>query len=280
MQCPLSSRCDWNGSLTEIEDHLKTVHATAREPYNYWQNEGVPFFRNVTHQFINVIDAFNKKFIIYYRAAAEDSNVSFLIFLLGRKIDAQKYIVDFEVKEGLRKIKFVDHCNCESDDLEQIIAENRCITVPKGLIETYLVGGKFNIRFTIKKKEKLEDEDLNKERYLKEHILKDVPLQTQQKVKDILKEPLTNIVNAMKTKWKLNETINEKNLSKSNFSPESNFPSEITRNDSPSWRKNTIEKTPVSPTASGSAAMPSADFANKFLDKFRNKRSVRSQFRR
>lgn len=195
--------------------------------------------------------------------------------MLGPKIDAQKYYVDFEVKNDLRKIKFVDECYWKSVDYEEIMKENRCITIPKGLLERLLVDGKFNVRFIIKGKNQVQLEETNKEEHSKQQILKCASLQTQQeKVKDILRENLTNTMK----QWKIHEVRNEKNFGKSNFSNQS----EHMLNNIPSWRKHSSERVPTNSPISGGGnrAMPSPDFSNKFADKIRNKRSVRPHFRR
>lgn len=140
-------------------------------PYSYWHNDSMPFIPNQTTKRINLIDAFNKKFIFYYTAEANSPNVSFLIFLLGRKVDAQKYLIDFELKQNLRKVKFVDNCPCDTDNLDQMIEENRCITISKNIVETFLNDGNINFRFIIKRRDLFEAEELKKERYVKQHPL-------------------------------------------------------------------------------------------------------------
>lgn len=46
---------------------------------------------------MNLIEAFNKKFVFYYYADYGKKIVYFLIYLIGRKDDANKYIIDFEI---------------------------------------------------------------------------------------------------------------------------------------------------------------------------------------
>lgn len=162
--------CDWNDTLHGIEEHLKTVHSNARAPYRYWHTDSIPFIPSQTMQRLNVIDAFNKKFIFYYSSKANSPNVIFLIFLMGRKVDAQKFIIDFELRQNSRKVKFVDDCLCDTDDLSRIIDKNRCIAISKNMIETLLIDGKINFRFIIKRRDQFEAEELNKEQHLMQSL--------------------------------------------------------------------------------------------------------------
>lgn len=161
--------CDWSGTFCDMEDHLKTVHIQNRQPYNYWHNEHIPFQSGQNQQIINIIDAFNKKFIFFHSSKSDSPNVSFMIFLLGRKQDADKYLIDFELKQDLRKIKFVENCLCDTDNIEQLLDEERFIAIPKNVIERFTIGGNIHFRFIIKRKDIFEAEESSKEEHLKQH---------------------------------------------------------------------------------------------------------------
>lgn len=200
--------------MFNFEDHLKSDHGNLRPSFNYWHTDAMPFLPNQTVETINMVDAFNKKFIFYYSSKAGSSNVSFMIFLLGRKLNAQKYLVDFELKKGVRKVKFVEHCFCDTDDIERLVDENRCISISKNTIKSFTVDGKFEFRFIIKRKDILEKEDSVKEMYLKQHILPDAGAQGDSSIKDLknlkdLKEFkdfndnfTKDFVNGLKPKWR------------------------------------------------------------------------------
>lgn len=159
-------RCNWEGTQHDLSEHIKTSHAAACKFYNYWQSGSVPFVPNKTVAKINVIDAFNKKFMFYYLSKNDSPNVLFLIYLLGRKCDAQKFLIDFELKQNFRKIKFVELCYSDANNPKDMIQGERCIVIPKSLVKSYLIGDEINFRFIIKKKEDIQAEELKQEEHL------------------------------------------------------------------------------------------------------------------
>lgn len=163
--------CPWAGTQLSVADHFKSAHAKNDPFYNYWQHGSVHFDMNRTCSKINLVDAFNKKFVFYYMSFAKNPNVFFIIYLIGRKCDAQKYVIDFELKENGRKIKFVEECYSDADDLEGIIQTHRCIVITKQLVKTFVKDGEINFRFVLKRKDLAEEEDAHKEEYLRSHLL-------------------------------------------------------------------------------------------------------------
>lgn len=119
-----------------------------------------------------------------YMSHVKNPNVVFIIYLLGLKHDAEKYVIDFELKDGLRKVKFNELCYSDADDIKALINQHRCFVLPKKLVESYAVGKRLEFRFVIKKKLDVELENTVKQRYLKNNILgssNDLPsLQLQQ----------------------------------------------------------------------------------------------------
>lgn len=155
----------------DVAEHLKNKHANNCESYKYWQEASVPFDLHRTDSKINIIDAFNKKFIFYYLSHIDLTNVLFIIYLVGRKCDADKFIIDFELKQEFRKIKFNEHCYNDASNLPLIISEQRCFVISKKLVNTYVKNGKIEFRFVLKRKDVAKKEDLQKEFHLKNNVL-------------------------------------------------------------------------------------------------------------
>lgn len=166
---------------------MKTVHIRDHQSCNYWHNESTPFLPAQNRQTINLVDAFNKKFIFIHSSKSNSPNVSFMIFLLGCKQDAAKYLIDFELKQGLRKIKFVESCLCDTDNLKQLLDEESFITIPKCVMERFLIDGNIHFRFIIKRKTIFEAEESNKDQYLIQ--LKATAEMTKASEKDINSKP-------------------------------------------------------------------------------------------
>lgn len=118
-----------------------------------------------------------------------------MIFLLGRRQDAAKYLIDFELKQGLRKIKFVENCLCDTDNLEQFLDKERFIAIPKCVMERFLINGNIDFRFIIKRKDIFEAEESNKEQYLKQLKATEIEIGSQKdtnskpEISDMVKMP-------------------------------------------------------------------------------------------
>lgn len=152
---------------------MKKDHRHIGDAFVHYQQSQVEFDLMKTQSKINLIDAFNKKFIFYYMSHENSSNLIFLIFLIGRKSDAQKYLIDFELKDGLRKLKFIETCYSDAVDLSEIIGEHRCFVIPKKLAATFTKNDQLVFRFVLKRKDAVEDENQLKQNHLKGKISND-----------------------------------------------------------------------------------------------------------
>lgn len=95
----------------------------------------------------------------------------FIIYLLGRKVDAQKFMIDFELKDELRKVKFIEMCFSDAENIFEIIKQHRCIVLTKPLVESFTKNGNLEFRFVIKKKDGIEMENIEKQQHLLNNVL-------------------------------------------------------------------------------------------------------------
>lgn len=146
---------------------------------------------------IKLVQAFNKKFIFYYANDTTRDHVIFAIYLLGRKSDAEKYLIDFEVKQNQRKIKFLDKCHCDTDgDLMTLINEAHCFSISKKNVESFAENGKIEFRFIIKRKDVVDVENSMKEEHSKQNLEKmDKIMEKENSVQN------TNLLEALRSKW-------------------------------------------------------------------------------
>lgn len=163
--------CGWMGMQQDFVVHMEDSHSSNGEFYTHWQSDSVEFDPNKNCTKFNVINAFNKKFIFFYMSLEKNANLIFLIYLLGRKVDAQKYMIDFELKNELRKVKFIETCFSDADNMATVIKDHRCIVLPKKLAETYAQNGRLHFRFVIKKKDSIEFENVEKNQHLLSNVL-------------------------------------------------------------------------------------------------------------
>lgn len=145
---------------------MKTTHRDNGAPFIYYQQSAVDFDSTKDVSKINLIDAFNKTFVFTYFAPQQCPVIFFLIFLLGRRSDAEKYLIDFELNDGSRKLKFIENCYNDVMDVFKIFAEHRCLVIPQKLAETYAKNGRLDFRFVIKKRDAVEADNLLKQTHM------------------------------------------------------------------------------------------------------------------
>lgn len=138
--------------------------------FPHWYSGSVDFIPDRVCKKINLIDAFNKKFVFLYNCHPKSSNVVFIIYLLGQKSQADKFMIDFELKDDLRKVKFIEKCYSDCLDIKSIITDHRCFVLPKKLVETYANDQKLAFRFVVKKTDSIEIENSEKQMHLLDHL--------------------------------------------------------------------------------------------------------------
>lgn len=154
---------------------MRDSHSDNGEFFPHFYSGTLNFSLDKTCKKFNLIDAFNKKFVFFYVSHEKIPNVILIIYLLGRKCDAEKYMVDFELKDGLRKIKFIESCFSDAQDVKAIMSDHRCLILPKKLVETFAKNGHLQYRFVLKKKDNIEAENLEKKQHLMQNVLHGEP---------------------------------------------------------------------------------------------------------
>lgn len=147
------------------------MHTDNGEFFTHWQSGLVEFDSIRMCRKFNLINAFNKKFAFMYISSPKSMNVVFIIYLLGRKLDAQKFMVDFELRNDMRKLKQIEMCYSDADNIKEIINNHQCFVFSKKTSETYAKNGFLEFRFVIKKKCDIEAENFDKHQHKLNHIL-------------------------------------------------------------------------------------------------------------
>lgn len=245
---------------------MKTSHANQCEFYKFWQAASVQYVPGQTYHTLKLIQAFNKKFIFYYLNNANSEQVIFAIYLLGRKIDSEKYLIDFEVKREQRKIKFLESSYCDADgDILQQIAQGRCFSIPRKNIESFAANGQIEFRFIIKRKDIVEAEDSLKKEHAKEFSEK-----PEKKIEKEIPMESGNLLEALRTTWKVKgDHEEESNLlaGQAQRHRRSVQVDETQRNQQPTWRSNKTFDKPKqnAPSASTSMAFNISNIPNMLL---------------
>lgn len=81
-------------------------------------------------------------------------------------------MIDFELKDDeMRKVKFIETCFSDAEEICNIIKAHRCIVLPKKFVESYVKNDKLEFRFVIKKKDYIELENFEKQEHLLQSML-------------------------------------------------------------------------------------------------------------
>lgn len=193
--------CDWKGTQEQFEEHANQVHPHLQEHFKYWHSGTVPFSNHQTIRMLKLIDAFNKKFVFLYNSNGENDDLTFSIFLLGRKCDADRYLIDFEVRKDQRKIKFLEQCHTDSEEFFETIRSGHAFTVSKKAIQSLVDKDEINYRFIIKRKDVVTTENVIKEEYLKKHILANPQKKMPEPAVANVKDSKLNVMKDIKSIW-------------------------------------------------------------------------------
>lgn len=91
----------------DLENHIRVDHPNLGDFFTYFQDSSVMFNDENTYSSLNLINAFSRRFVFYYQSNSQTKTVIFMIYLLGRKEDAQHYFTEFKIKSPNAKIEKV-----------------------------------------------------------------------------------------------------------------------------------------------------------------------------
>lgn len=89
--------CDWTGTQIDIENHIKIDHAILGDMFKHKDEQMLPFDANINSGTLNLINAFCRRFVLYYHTNRDKAMVYFCIFLLGKRAEASRYTIGFSI---------------------------------------------------------------------------------------------------------------------------------------------------------------------------------------
>lgn len=104
---------------------------------------------------IKLVNAFSKHFLFYYVSSVSAKMAYFMIIYFGRREDAHLYYYEFDIRsrdeKELRRVKFVEQCVADCEDLVANMAQEKCVAVSFKMLKHYLQDGRIPFRFIVKK---------------------------------------------------------------------------------------------------------------------------------
>lgn len=165
--------CHWTGLQHEIENHLRMDHVVLGNAFSYYQESEIPFSTTKSRGSIKLVDAFSKQFLFYFFSNASTQMVYFMIIYFGRREEARQYYYEFDIRSlnenEIRRIKYVEQCAADCEDLLKMIDEEKCVVVSFKTIKHFLrADSMIPFRFIVKKIDK-EAESTGRERRVSEN---------------------------------------------------------------------------------------------------------------
>ncbi|KFB50098.1 hypothetical protein ZHAS_00018151 [Anopheles sinensis] len=177
-------KCDWIGLQHEIEQHLVESHKELGPVFRFCESSSMVFKENVSLGGLKVVDAFSKHFLFHFFSDAAKKTLSFLMVYFGRHEESDQYFFELHLRslpgpETVQKssdaqgadavaeplntgvvesVKFVERCYSDSENLTELLEEERCITLTHRQVQKYLHNGKIYFSYKIRKADALGKE--------------------------------------------------------------------------------------------------------------------------
>uniref|UniRef100_A0A182MD92 E3 ubiquitin-protein ligase n=1 Tax=Anopheles culicifacies TaxID=139723 RepID=A0A182MD92_9DIPT len=163
-------RCGWQGLQYQIEDHLANSHKELGSVFRFRETTSLVFKEQMSLGGLKLVDAFSKRFLFYYFSDIANRKLSFMMIYFGRREEANQYCYELEIRAApyptkdsaedgepdkptafARSVKFIERCCSDSENLIQILTQERCVTLSHRHVVNYLHGENLNIAFKIRK---------------------------------------------------------------------------------------------------------------------------------
>ncbi|XP_050092388.1 uncharacterized protein LOC126575636 [Anopheles aquasalis] len=177
-------KCDWIGLQHEIEKHLLEEHKELGPVFRFRESSSLVFCDNISIGGLKLVDAFSKHFLFYFFSDVDRGTISFLMIYFGRHEESDQYCYELEIRSLpiapppaaaaaeqsttptkdapsgaaaeerpalVRSIKFVERCYSDSENLTEVIEDERCIALSHQQVRNYLHKGKLYFTFKVRK---------------------------------------------------------------------------------------------------------------------------------
>uniref|UniRef100_A0A182PZV4 E3 ubiquitin-protein ligase n=1 Tax=Anopheles farauti TaxID=69004 RepID=A0A182PZV4_9DIPT len=164
-------KCDWHGLQHEIENHLSSAHDQLGPVFRFRETTSLVFKQQVSLGGLKLVDAFSKRFLFHFFSDVAHRRISFMMIYFGRREEAKQYCFELEIRAqpfpapdaakdapdapvaiGLgRGVKFVERCYSDSEDLVELMEQERCISLSHRQVRNYLHGDKIHLAYKVRK---------------------------------------------------------------------------------------------------------------------------------
>uniref|UniRef100_A0A182FBD7 E3 ubiquitin-protein ligase n=1 Tax=Anopheles albimanus TaxID=7167 RepID=A0A182FBD7_ANOAL len=173
-------KCDWIGLQHEIEKHLLEEHKELGPVFRFRESSSLVFCDKISIGGLKLVDAFSKHFLFYFFSDVDRGTISFLMIYFGRHEESDQYCYELEIRSlpmappveqsatatkdapsavpaaeerpaMTRSVKFVERCYSDSDNLAEVIEDERCIALSHQQVRNYLHKGKLYFTFKVRK---------------------------------------------------------------------------------------------------------------------------------
>ncbi|KAL5288740.1 hypothetical protein ACFFRR_009143 [Megaselia abdita] len=148
--------CSWKGLKKDAIEHFKESHSNFGNcfPFTHKSFFKINFSNKINLKGFHLINAFNKDFCFCCQSDSTKKEVNVMIYLMGRKTTAKKYLLSFEIyttENYFKKVTFVQPIFSDADDEDEI--KSNGINVSENILKQFVVDDKLHYRLRIVKKE-------------------------------------------------------------------------------------------------------------------------------
>uniref|UniRef100_A0AAG5DMD3 SIAH-type domain-containing protein n=1 Tax=Anopheles atroparvus TaxID=41427 RepID=A0AAG5DMD3_ANOAO len=166
-------RCDWIGLQHEIENHLVECHKELGPVFRFAESSSMVFKENVSLGGLKVVDAFSKNFLFYFFSDAAKKTLSYMMVYFGRREESDQYFYELHLRSlpasdkpsdtagsgaapeppvgVVHSVKFVERCYSDSENLTELLEDERCIVLTHRQVQKYLHNGKLFFSYKVRK---------------------------------------------------------------------------------------------------------------------------------
>ncbi|XP_053659577.1 uncharacterized protein LOC128708622 [Anopheles marshallii] len=173
-------KCEWQGLQHEIENHLTEGHKELGPVFRFRETTSLVFKEQISLGGLKLVDAFSKRFLFYFFSDVANKKLSFLMIYFGRHEEANQYCYELEIRAApyatkdspeevesdkpmpfARSIKFVERCCSDSENLMELLEQERCINISHRQVHKYLHEEKLHMLYKIRKVDPTREKKLS-----------------------------------------------------------------------------------------------------------------------
>jgi len=166
-ECPFKKlsdvNCRWSGTITVIEDHVKSAHVDQTAEHSGVFEVKLQKFKTA-QRFCKALFTLDKLFYLVWETT--NHTFYFAVFCIGHKDEADRFIYDFIIGKQRESISITGTCRSYMESKGEVVRPGECVTLHYCTVQKYVN----------------EDGDLSCEVEIRQKSLVEVPVETRRRI--------------------------------------------------------------------------------------------------